>query len=149
MFFSGGRARYTVSGWDDRDDFSYRGGKRRNYARIAKFAIIGGFVVLAAVMAAFIVPRAGLNVEIYDRSEVVGTMQTVSVRVANNSFETMRGVSVQFGNGEPFELGDMAPFQSRLLTPDDDDLGFDRVTVTANDGAVTVVKNRGPASQGH
>lgn len=139
-----------MSSWDDRDDFTYRGGKRRNYARIAKFAIIGGFVVLAVVMAAFIVPRAGLSVEIHDRSEVVGTMQTVSVRVANNSFETMRGVAVQFGDGDPVELGNMAPFQSRLLTPDEQDLGFDRVTATANEGAVTVVKHRNPpASQGH
>jgi hypothetical protein len=137
-----------VSGWDDRDDFSYRGGKKRNYVRIAKFVIIGGFVVLAIVMAAFIVPRAGLNVEIHDRSEVVGTMQTVSVRVVNNSFETMRGVTVQFGDGDSMELGDMAPFQSRLLTPDEQDLGFDRVTVTANDGAVTAIKHRG-APTGH
>jgi hypothetical protein len=61
----------------------------------------------------------------------------------------MRGVTVQFGDGDPMELGNMAPFQSRLLTPDEQDLGFDRVTATANDGAVTVVKHRGAPSAGH
>ena len=43
--------------WDDRDDFAYRGGKRRNYVRIAKFVIIGGFVALAAFLAADGAPR--------------------------------------------------------------------------------------------
>ena len=129
--------------WDDRDDVRYSGGgKRRNYVRIAKFVIIGGFVVLAVVMTAFFIPRAGLNVEIHDRSEVVGTMQTVSVRVTNNSFENMRGVMVQFGDGTVQELGDMAPFQGRLVTPDEEDLDFDTVTATANDGAVTTIKHR-------
>ena len=136
-----------MSGWDDRDDFAYRGGKRRNYVRIAKFVIIGGFVALAAFLAAVMVPRAGLNVEIYDRSEVVGTMQTVSVRVTNNSFETMRGVTVQFGDGDAMTLGNMAPFQGRLLTPDVDDLDFDRVAVTANEGAISVVKHRDLAAE--
>jgi uncharacterized protein (DUF58 family) len=132
--------------WDDQYGAGYRGGKRRNWARIAKFAIIGGFVVLAAVMAAFFIPRAGLHVEIIQRSEVVGTMQTVSVRITNNSLETMRGVTVQFDSGEPFELGDLGPFQGRLLTPDEEDLGFGSVTASANDGAVMVTKHRDPTA---
>lgn len=138
--------------WDDREDARYGGPrKRRNWARIAKFVIIGGFVVLGTVMAAFMIPRAGLHVEIIQRSEVIGTMQTVSASVTNNSFETMRGVTVQFGDGEVFELGNLAPFQGRLITPDADNLDFDRVTATANDGAVTVVKQRDPSAvaEGH
>lgn len=128
--------------WDDQYGTRYGGGKSRDWARIAKFVIIGGFVVLAAVMSAVIIPRAGLNIEIHQRSEVIGTMQTISVKVTNNSFETLRGVTVQFGNGDAFELGDMAPFQGRLITPDADNLDFDKVTATANDGTIMVVKHR-------
>jgi hypothetical protein len=129
--------------WDDQEDTSYGGPRRqRNWTRIAKFAIIGGFIVLATIMAAFMIPRAGLHVEIFQRSEVVGTMQTVSARVTNNSFETMREVTVQFGDDDIFELGDLAPFQGKLISPDADNLDFDRITVTANDGAITVVEHR-------
>jgi hypothetical protein len=129
--------------WDDQGGTNYGGPRRRrNWARIFKFVIIGGFVVLATSMAAFMIPRAGLNVEIHQRSEVIGTMQTISVGVTNNSFETMRGVTVQFGDGEVLEIGDLAPFQGRLLSPDADNLDFDRVTATANDGATTTVKHR-------
>lgn len=136
--------------WDDQYGAGSKGGKRRNWARIAKFAIIGGFVVLAAVMAAFLVPRAGLNVEIHQRSEVIGTMQTVSVGITNNSFETLRGVTVQFDDSDVVELGDLGPFQGELLTPDEQDLGFESVTATANDGAVAVTKHRDlSAVQGH
>lgn len=132
--------------WDDQSGAGYRGGKRRNWARIAKFVIIGGFVVLAVVMTAFFIPRAGLNVEIHQRSEVIGTMQTVSVGITNNSLETMRGVTVQFDDSEPFQLGDLGPFQGRLLTPDEEDLAFETVTATANDGAVTATKHRDPSA---
>lgn len=136
--------------WDDQPSTGYRGGRRRNWARIIKFVIIGGFIALAAFLAAFMIPRAGLHVEIFQRSEVIGTMQTVSVRVTNNSFETMRGVTIQYGNGTATELGDLGPFQGRLLTPDEADLDFETVTATANDGAVSVVKHRSlAATSGH
>jgi hypothetical protein len=73
-------------------------------------------------------------------------MQTVSLRVTNNSFETMRGVTIQYGNGTTTEIGDLGPFQGRLLTPDEEDLDFETVTATANDGAVTVTKHRDPSA---
>jgi hypothetical protein len=136
---------------DDPYGAGYRGGKRRNWARIAKLAIIGGFVVLAVVMTAFFIPRAGLHLEIIQRSEVVGTMQTIRVGITNNSLETMRGVTVQFDDSEPFELGDLGPFQGRLLSPNEEDLAFETVTATANEGAVSVTKHRDLAavSEGH
>jgi len=141
----------ALSGWDDQYGAGYRGRKRRNWARIAKFAIIGGFVVLAAVMTAFFIPRAGLYLEIIQRSEVIGTMQTVRVSITNNSLETMRDVAVQFDGGRAIELGDLGPFQGRLLTPDEEDLDFTTVTATANEGAVTVTKHRdvSAVAEGH
>ena len=129
--------------WDDQRDASYGGPRRRRtWTKILRYVIIGGFIVLGTFMAAFMIPRIGLNVEIHQRSEVIGTMQTVSVGVTNNSFDTMHGVTVQFGDGEVFEIGNLAPFQGRLITPDADNLDFDRVTATANDGAVVTVKHR-------
>lgn len=133
--------------WDDEPSTGYRDGKRLNWARIAKFVIIGGFVALAPFLAAFMIPRAGLHVEIFQRSEVIGTMQTVSVKVTNNSFETMHSVTIQYGNGAATEVGDLGPFQGRLLTPEEEDLDFETVTVTANDDAVTLVKQRSLANK--
>lgn len=142
--------------WDS-DDFESRSGggagypqpyggrgRRRNWVRIIRFAIIGGFAVLGIFMTAFFVSRAGLNVEVYDRGEAIGTVRTVSAKVTNNSFETMRGVTVQFGeNGVVQELGDMSPFRGIMVSPhNDDNLEFDRVIATANGGEITQVKMR-------
>lgn len=138
--------------WDDYDGGASGGnfmpdegaGKRRNWPRIFKFAILAGFVILGAVLLSVFIPRAGLNVEIFQRGEAVGTVTTVSVKVTNNSLETMRNVTIQFGDrGAVQEIGDMPPFKGVLVSPhQDDDVAFDKVTVTANDGAVVVVKHR-------
>lgn len=133
--------------WDNDDRYRYYGGgrgTRRDYRRIAKFVIVGGFVVLGAFMLTFFVSRAGLHVAIHERSEAVGTVRIVTVQITNNSFETIRNVTVQFGDtGTMQQLGDMGPFAGALVSPDsDDDVDFDKVIVTANDGAINVVKYR-------
>ena len=46
--------------------------------------IIVGFIIVAVVVLSVFIPRSGLNVEIIERSEVMGTMQTVSVRISIN-----------------------------------------------------------------
>lgn len=69
---------------------------KRNYVKIAKYALVAGFVIVAVVVLSVYIPRSGLYVEIIERSEVMGTMQTVSVRVSNNNFDTLTDVSVQF-----------------------------------------------------
>lgn len=61
---------------------------KRNYVKIAKYALVAGFVIVAVVVLSVYIPRSGLYVEIIERSEVMGTMQTVSVRVSNNNFDT-------------------------------------------------------------
>lgn len=40
---------------------------RRNYVRIAKYAILAGFVIVAVVVLSVFIPRSGLNVEIVER----------------------------------------------------------------------------------
>lgn len=116
----------------------------RNYIRIAKYAMFVGFVIVAVVVLSVFIPRSGLNVEIIERKEVMGTMQTVSVRISNNNFGTLDNVEVQFGDqGQVQSIGNMGPFSSVMLTPPDaDNLNFDRVIVTANNGEVQTIKSR-------
>jgi hypothetical protein len=52
-------------------------------------------------------------------------------------------VTVQFGDNNPVQrIGDMGPFSGALVSPEGDDYQFDRVTVTASNGAINVVKYR-------
>jgi hypothetical protein len=117
---------------------------RRSYIRIAKYVIIAGFIIVAVVVLSVFIPRSGLNVEIIERSEVMGTMQTISVRISNNNFGALNNVEVRFDDqGQVQPIGDMGPFSSVMITPPDpDNLDFDRIIVTANDGEVEVIKSR-------
>jgi hypothetical protein len=71
---------------------------RRNYLRIIKYVIFAGFIIVAVVVLSVFIPRSGLNVEIIERSEVMGTMQTVSVKISNNNFDSLSNVEEQFGD---------------------------------------------------
>jgi hypothetical protein len=117
---------------------------RRSYIRIAKYVIIAGFIIVAVVVLSVFIPRSGLNVEIIERSEVMGTMQTVSVKISNNNFGPLNNVEVRFDDQERVQpIGDMGPFSSVMITPPDpDNLDFDRIIVTANDGEVEVIKSK-------
>ncbi|MGH9951630.1 MAG: hypothetical protein ACRD5J_08405 [Nitrososphaeraceae archaeon] len=117
---------------------------RRSYIRIAKYVIIAGFIIVAVVVLSVFIPRSGLNVEIIERSEVMGTMQTVSVKISNNNFGSLNNVEVRFDDQERVQpIGDMGPFSSVMITPPDpDNLDFDRIIVTANDGEVEVIKSK-------
>jgi hypothetical protein len=117
---------------------------RRSYIRIAKYVIIAGFIIVTVVVLSVFIPRSGLNVEIIERSEVMGTMQTVSVKISNNNFGSLNNVEVQFDDQERVQpIGDMGPFSSVMITPPDpDNLDFDRIIVTANDGEVEVIKSK-------
>lgn len=122
------------------DSFS----SKRNYVKIAKYALVAGFVIVAVVVLSVYIPRSGLNVEIIERSEVMGTMQTVSVRVSNNNFDTLNDVSVQFDDqGQIQQIGNMGPFSSVMITPPEiGELNFSKVTVTAGEGNIQVAKSR-------
>ena len=132
--------------WDDR--FSRFGGAGRiptkwNRIRIAKFAIRVGFVIVAIVFLSVFIPRYGLNIEIIQRSEGVGTIQTISIKVSNNNFETINDVTVQFGDkGRIQHIGNMGPFSSVMITPELQDINFDKVIVKANNGKMESVKFR-------
>jgi hypothetical protein len=79
--------------------------------------------------------------EIIERSEVMGTMQTVSVKISNNNFGTLNNVEVLFDDqGQVQPIGDMSSFSSVMITPPD--MNFDSIIVEANDGEVEVIKSR-------
>jgi hypothetical protein len=81
---------------------------------------------VAVVVLSVFIPRSGLNVEIIERSEVMGTMQTVSVKISNNNFGSLNNVEVQFDDQEQVQtVGNMGPFSSVMITPPD--LNFDTI----------------------
>jgi hypothetical protein len=137
--------------WDDRSSgFGGGGGgsSRRipgkwDRIRIAKFAIKVGFVIVAIVFLSVFIPRYGLNTEIIQRSEGVGTIQTISIKLSNNNFETINDVTVQFGEkGRIQNIGNMGPFSSVMITPEARDMNFDKIIVKANNGKMESVKFR-------
>jgi hypothetical protein len=133
--------------WDDEergyDRYRRGGGGKGISARGIRRIILIGFAVLGIFMITFFASRAGLHVALHERGEAIGTVQVITVQISNNSFETLRNVTVQFGDNNPVQsIGDMTPFSGILVSPEGDDYGFDRIIVTANDGAVTVVKFR-------
>jgi hypothetical protein len=135
--------------WDDeergydRDRQGYSRGKGRIGARGIRRIIFIGFAILGIIMITFFASRAGLHVALHERGEAIGTVQVVSAQISNNSFETLRNVTVQFGDNNPVQLiGDMGPFSGVLVSPEGDDYEFDRVIVTANDGSVSAIHHR-------
>jgi hypothetical protein len=127
--------------WEDEyGGFDEGRGKRRNYIRIAKFVILGGFIVVAAVVLSVFIPRAGLSVEIIERG---GIVSSIAVKINNNNFNTLNDVTVQFGEqGKIQMIGDMGPFSSVFISPESKELNFDRVIVKANNDVVESVKLR-------
>ena len=126
--------------WDE-DKFQENGLRakvRRNYIKIAKVGIIVGFVVVALVVFSVFLPRAGVSIEIIERG---GLISSVTAKINNNNFDSLNDVVVQFGeNGIPQSLGNIGPFASVFSSPNPNELEFDRIILTANDGDVRVVK---------
>ena len=128
--------------WEDEygDTFGKFPKKKRNWIRIGKFAILGGFIILAAVLLSVFIPRAGLSIEVIERG---GIVDSVSVKVNNNNFNSLNDVSVQFGeHGKVQMIGDMGPFSSVFVNPETEEMAYDRIIVKANNGEVQTTKFR-------
>lgn len=122
-------------------------GKRGTSIRInrkkIKYIMIGGFVIVAIVVLSVFIPRAGLSIEILERSEAMHSVKTISVKVNNNNPYEIREVIVQFGeNGKQRSFGNIGPFGAIFITPDPNELNFDKVIVSANGGSIQTVKTR-------
>jgi len=117
--------------------------RRWNRIRITKLAIRVGFIIVAVVFLSVFIPRYGLNIEIIQRSEAAGAIQTISVKISNNNFESLNNVIVQFGEkGRIQQIGNMGPFSSVMITPEPQDMNFDKIIVKADNGKIQSVKFR-------
>jgi hypothetical protein len=126
--------------WDDgRSPENGRSGKKRNVLKIIRRIIFVGFAVVAAVVLFVYFSTAGLNIEIIQRG---GPVETISVKLSNNNFNSINNVTVQFDNDAIQPLGNMGPFASIFITPEGADPDFKKVVVKANNGQIEAVKNR-------
>jgi hypothetical protein len=139
---------YPMGRWDEPFAGSGSGGgsgipRRWNRIRITKLAIRVGFIIVAVVFLSVFIPRYGLNIEIIQRSEAAGAIQTISVKISNNNFESLNNVIVQFGEkGRIQQIGNMGPFSSVMITPEPQDMNFDKIIVKADNGKIQSVKFR-------
>ena len=102
-----------------------------------------GIVIVTVVVLTVFISRAGLFIEIIQRDEGMGTLQTITVRLSNNNFNSISDVKVQFGEGGRVQtIGNMGPFSSVTITPPIEDMDFENIIVRANNGQVQVVKSR-------
>jgi hypothetical protein len=119
------------------------GGGRTKRIRFAKRLVMIGFIIVAAVVLTVFLSRAGLYIEIIQREEGMGTLQTITVRLSNNNFNSLNDVIVQFGeDGRAQTIGNMGPFSSVTITPPAEDMDFENIIARANNGQIQVVKSR-------
>jgi hypothetical protein len=79
--------------WDDNDQPTRSGwgrkicahGGRTKRIKFAKKIIMIGFIIVAAAVLTVYLSRSGLYIEIIQREEGMGTLQTISVRLSNNN----------------------------------------------------------------
>ena len=133
-----GRWDSDANRWDDHGKEKQ---STRDYKKIAKYVITGGFIIVAVVVLMVFIPRAGLSIEIQEREEAMNTIKTISIKISNNYPQQLQKVIVQFGdNAKKHSFGNLAPFSSIFVTPDNEELKFDKVIVSANNGEFNVVK---------
>lgn len=131
---------YNVGKWDNGS--GRKSSLQLNRKKI-KYIMLGGFVIVAIVVLSVFIPRAGLTVEIIERSDAMHSVKTISIKVNNNSPQEIKDVMVQFGeNGKLHSFGNIGPFGAIFITPDTDELNFDRVIVSANAGNIETIKFR-------
>ena len=131
--------------WDDNNNpYEYggsgsEGGKKRNWLKIIRRIIFIGFAIVGVVILYVYFTTAGLNLEIIQRG---GSVETISVKLSNNNFFSISNVTVQFDNEQVQNLGNMGPFASIFVTPENASITFRQVIVEANNGDIELVKNR-------
>ena len=125
------------------DNDSGRSSPLRLNKKKIKYIMLGGIAVVAIVVLSVFIPRAGLNVEIIERNEAMNSVKTISIKVNNNSPQEIKAVMVQFGDkGKLHSFGNLGPFSGIFITPEPDELNFDRVIVSANGGNIKTIKYR-------
>lgn len=115
--------------------------RKRDWIRIARYAIYGGFAIVAIVVLLVFIPRAGLTVEINETGEA---LSTISIKINNNNPQEIHDVTITFDNstGKKQVYNSMGPFSSIFVTPEKDDLDFQKIIVTADNGKLQTIKYR-------
>ena len=131
--------------WDNNNDegshYKNRGKKTRDWIRIARYAIYGGFAIVAIVVLIVFIPRAGLSVDIFETGE---DLSTISIKINNNNPQEIHDVTVAFDdNKEKKQIyNSIGPFSSIFVTPDKEDLDFEKIIVKADNGKLQTTKYR-------
>ena len=131
-----------MGSWDDDDrHYDRKGKKKRDWIKIARYAIYGGFAIVAIVVLLVFIPRAGLSVEIFETGE---DLSTISIKINNNNPHEIHDVTIAFDDntGKNQIYNSMAPFSSIFVTPEKEDLDFQKITVTADNGKLETLKYR-------
>ena len=68
------------------------GGGKTNRIPIAKKLMMIGIAIVTVVVLTVFLSRAGLFIEIIQRDEGMGTLQTITVRLSNNNFNSISDV---------------------------------------------------------
>ena len=127
--------------WDDDWHSDRKVKKKRDWIRLARYAIYGGFAIVAIVVLFVFIPRAGLTVEMFETGE---DLSTISIKINNNNPHEIHDVTIVFDNntGKKQIYNSMAPFTSIFVTPEKEDLDFQKLTVTADNGKLQTIKYR-------
>ena len=128
--------------WDDGDwHYDRKDKKKRDWIRIARYAIYGGFAIVAIVVLLVFIPRAGLTVEIFETGE---ELSTISIKINNNNPHVIHDVTITFDDntGKKQIYNSMTPFSSIFVTPEKEDLDFQKITVSADNGKLQTLKYR-------
>ena len=81
--------------WDDDWHYDRKVKKKRDWIRIARYAIYGGFAIVAIVVLFVFIPRAGLTVEMFETGE---DLSTISIKINNNNPHEIHDVTIVFDN---------------------------------------------------
>jgi hypothetical protein len=113
--------------------------KNKNLPKLIKKIIYLGFIIVAVVVLAVFIPRAGLNIELIHRT---GDIETISTKISNNNFYPLQNVTIQFDNGRVQGIGNLGPFASVMISPETQNINFEKIIVKANNGQIESIKNR-------
>jgi len=126
--------------WDDKDSGNYR--YKSSKIKKIRYIIFAGFIIVGIVVLVTFFTRSGVTVDIQE-SGSASSISTISIKINNNTPQKLENVIIQFDdNGSKIIYGSINPFTSVPVTPDEQDFNFKKITVSANDGAITIIKNR-------
>jgi hypothetical protein len=127
--------------WDDEWHYEPKDKKKRDWIRIARYAIYGGFGIVAIIVLLVFIPRAGLTVEINETGEA---LSTISIKINNNNPQEIHNVTITFDNNTAKKqiYNSIAPFSFIFVTPEKEDLDFQKILVTADNGRLQTIKYR-------